>query len=119
MAPDRVVLPASRNKSHRKLLTCLSGWVALSLSFREHKHRNGQICPFSFEDIVLLTVDPGRVISNHRDGSRVGSCQLSSFAGLISPIPLRLIISISTDYIPPLLTKYGVCNAVKCFSRNK
>ena len=76
MAPDRVVLPASRNKSHRKLLTCFSGRVALGLSFREHKRRNGQICSFSFGDIILLTVDPGRVISNH-----VGSCQLSSLLG--------------------------------------
>ena len=73
--------PNSRNKSHRKLLTCFSGRAALGLSFREHKRRNGQICPFSFEDIILLTVDPGRVISNHRDSSRVGSCQLSSLLG--------------------------------------
>ena len=51
--------------------------MALGLSFREHKRRNGQICPFSFEDIILLTVDPGRVISNHRDGS----CQLNSLLG--------------------------------------
>ena len=80
MAPDRVVLPALRNKSHRKLFTCFSGRAALGLSFREHKRRNGQICPFSFEDIILLTVDPGRVISNHRD-SRIGSCQLSSLLG--------------------------------------
>ena len=81
MAPDRVVLPASRNKSHRKLLTCFSGRAALGLSFREHKRRNGQIFPFSFEDIILLTMDPGRVISNHRDSSHVGSCQLSSLLG--------------------------------------
>ena len=80
MAPERVVLPVSRNKSHRKLLTCSSELAALGLSFREHKRRNGQICPFSFEDIILLTVDAGRVISNHRDSSRVGSCQLSSSA---------------------------------------
>ena len=81
MAPDRVVLPASRNKSHRKLLTCFSERAALGLSFREHKRRNGQICPFSFEDIVLLTLDPGRVISNYNDNSRVSSCQLSSVLG--------------------------------------
>ena len=51
----------------------------VGLSFRAHKCRgNGQICPFSFEDIILLlTVDPCRVISNHRDGS----CQLSSLLG--------------------------------------
>ena len=74
-------LSAPRNKSHRKLLTCFSGadgpWPVIS----KHKLRNGQICPFSFEDIILLTVDPGRVISNHRDSSRVGSCQLSSLLG--------------------------------------
>ena len=81
MAPDRIVLPASRNKSHRKLLTCFSGWAALGLSFREHKCRNGQICLFSFGDIILLIVDPGRFISNHRDNSRVGSSQLSSLLG--------------------------------------
>ena len=33
------------------------------------------------EDIISSTVDPGRVISNHRDSSRVGSCQLSSLLG--------------------------------------
>ena len=80
MAPDRVVLTASRNTSHRKLLTFFSG-AALGLSFREHKCRNGQISPFRFEIIILLTVDPGHVISNHRDSSRVGSCQLSSLLG--------------------------------------
>ena len=80
MAPDRVVLPASWNKSHRKLLTCFSGGTAFGLSFREHKRRNDQICPFSFEDIILSTVDPGRVISNHRDSNRVDSC-LSSLLG--------------------------------------
>ena len=82
MAPDRVVLSESRNKSHRKLLTFFSGaggpWPVI---VREHKRRNGQICPFRFEIIILLTVDPGRVISNHRDSSRVGSCQLSSLRG--------------------------------------
>ena len=86
-----VVLLASRNKSHRKLLTCFSGRAALGLSFREHKRRNGQICPFSFEDIILSTVDPGCVMSNLCDSSRVGSSKLSveQFAGWISPIPLR------------------------------
>ena len=48
MAPGRVVLPASWNKSHRKLLTCFSRRAALGLSFRGHRRRNGQICPFSF-----------------------------------------------------------------------
>ena len=91
MAPDRVVLPASRNMSHRKLLTCFLGRTALGLSFREHKRRNGQIYSFSFKDIILLTVDPGRVVSNLRDSSRVGSSELSveQFARWISPIPLR------------------------------
>ena len=79
MAPYCVVLSASRNKSHWKLLTCFAG--VGGLSFREHKRRNGQICPFSFEDVILLTVDPGCVISYHRNSSRVGSCQLSSLLG--------------------------------------
>ena len=57
------------------------GRVALGLSFREHKRRNGQICLLSFEYIILLTVDPGHVISNLRDSSRVGSYQLSSLLG--------------------------------------
>ena len=57
-----------------------SGRAALGLSFGEHKRRNGIICPFSFEDIIL-SVDPCRVISNHCDSSRVGSCQLSSLLG--------------------------------------
>ena len=43
MAPGRIVLPAARNKSHRKLLTCFSWRAALGLSFREHKRRNCQI----------------------------------------------------------------------------
>ena len=116
LAPDRVVLPASWNKSHRKLFTCFSGRAALGLSFREHKRRNGQICPFNFEDIILLTVDPGRVISNLRDSSRVGSselsqCQLVSLLGGFRRFHF--------DYIPQLLTNYGVYNAVKCVSRNK
>ena len=81
MAPNRVVLPALRNKSHQKLLTCFSGQAALGLSFRKHKRRNGQFCLFNFDDIILLTVDPGRVISSHRDSSRVGSCQLNSLLG--------------------------------------
>ena len=81
MAPDPFVLPASWNKSHWKLLTCFSGRAALGLSFREHKRRNGKICPFSFEDIILLTVDPGRVISNRRHSSRFGTYQLSSLLG--------------------------------------
>ena len=58
-----------------------SGRAALGLSFREHKRRNGKICPFRFEDIILLTMDPGRVISNHHDSSRIGSCQLSCLLG--------------------------------------
>ena len=41
------------------------------------------------------------------------------FAGCISLILFGLVISISTDYIPALLTKYGVYNAVKYFNRNK
>ena len=45
MAPDRVVLHASRNKSHREVVDVFSGRAGLS--FREHKRRNGEICPCS------------------------------------------------------------------------
>ena len=100
------------------LLTFFSRRADLGLSFREHKRRNGQICPFSFEDIILLTVDPGRVISNHRDSSRVGSCQLSSLLGGFRRFHFGWSFRFQ-KIIPPLLTKYGVYNAVKCFSRNK
>ena len=55
MAPDRVVLPASRNNSHRKLLTCFLRGVALGPSIPKRERRNGQICLVRFEDNVLLT----------------------------------------------------------------
>ena len=57
-----------------------SGRAAIGLSFREHKRRNGDICPFSCSALKAMfyqPVDPDRVISNHRDSSRVGSCQLT------------------------------------------
>ena len=49
-----------RGKSHTgsHIGSCwhvFSGRAALGLSFRERKRRNDQICPFSFEDNVLLT----------------------------------------------------------------
>ena len=50
------------------------------LSFREHKRRNGEICPCSCsasKAMFYWPVDPDRVISNHRDCSHVGSCQLT------------------------------------------
>ena len=50
------------------------------LSFREHKRRNGEICPCSCsasKAMFYYPVDPDRVISNHRDSSHVGSCQLT------------------------------------------
>ena len=56
-----------------------SGRAAIGLSFREHERRNGEICPFSCsasKAMFYWPVDPDRVISNHRDSSRVGSCQL-------------------------------------------
>ena len=119
MAPDHVVLPASRNKSHRKLLTCFSGRGALGLSFREHKRRNGQILSVQLWRHYFINRGsrPRYFWSSRLQPRR----QLSvvQFARWISQIPLRLIISISTDYIPPLLTKYGFYNAVKCFSMNK
>ena len=65
-------------------------------------------------------MDPDRVIVFLIIGiAATSAAVIWQFAGWISPIPLRLIISISTDYIPPLLTKYGVYDADKYFSRNK
>ena len=89
----RALYPICIHGSRPRCFTCIaeqvssdvvdifSGRAALGLSFGKHKRRNGKIRPFSFEDIILLTVDPCRVISNHRDSSRVGSCQLSSLLG--------------------------------------
>ena len=57
-----------------------SGRAAIGLSFREHKRRNGEICPFccsASKAMFYYPVDPDRVISNHRDSSHVGSCQLT------------------------------------------
>ena len=58
MAPDRVVLPASRNKSHRKLLTCFLGagghWTVISRT-QAYKWRNLSVQLFSFEGNVLST----------------------------------------------------------------
>ena len=57
-------LPTALFYLHRETSIIGSCWhvsrgaATLGLSFREHKCRNGQICPFSFEDIILLlTVD--------------------------------------------------------------
>ena len=80
-------LPTALFYLHRGISLFRSCWhvsrgqAALGLSFREHRRRNGQICPFSFEDIILLTMDPGCIISNQRDSNRVGSCQLGSLLG--------------------------------------
>ena len=68
----------------------LGGGRPLACHFTITSVRNGQIGLFSFEDIILLTVDPGRVIFNHRDSSRQLSVQ--QFAEWISLIPPRLII---------------------------
>ena len=82
------------------------------------------VCSAS-KTIFYQPVDPDRVISNHRYSqiAAMSAAVIWQFAGWISPIPLRaevrLIISISTDYIPSLLTKYGVYNADKYFIRNK
>ena len=97
MAPDRVVLPASRNKSHRKLLTCFlgAGGHCIGLSFREHMRRNGDICPFSCSAVQLRRqcfINPWIqtalfLIIAIAAASAAVSWQ---FAGWISPIPPRL-----------------------------
>ena len=71
--------------------------AALDLSFRKRKCRNGQICPFNFEDNVNPWIQTMLfLIIAIAATSAAVSWQ---FAEWISPIPLRLIISISTDYI--------------------
>ena len=63
-------------------------------------------------------VDTGRVISNHRDSSHVGSCQLTvcgvDFADFTSADRFDFNRLYSTS-----VTKYGVYNSDKYFSRNK
>ena len=100
MAPDRVVLPASRNKSHRKLLTCFLGaggpwpvilrtrawkWQNLSVRFRRRCFINPWIQTTLFLIIAITTTS---------------AAVIWQFAGQgwILPIPLRLIISISRLY---------------------
>ena len=48
--------------------------------FANTKRRNDEICPCSCsasKAMFYQPVDPDRVISNHRDSSHVGSCQLT------------------------------------------
>ena len=119
MAPDHVVLPASRNKSHRKTLTCFLGagghwpvisrtqalkWTNLSVQLRRLCFTKSWIQVPLF---LIISITAASAAVSWR------------FAGWILPIPPRLIVSISTDYIPPLLTKYGVYNADKYFRKNK
>ena len=100
MAPDLVVLPASRYKSHWKLLTCFLGaggpwpvisrtqawkWRNLSVRFRRQCFINPWIQTASFLIIVIATTS---------------AAVIWQFAGQgwILPIPLRLIISIFRLY---------------------
>ena len=100
MAPDRSVLPASRNKSHRKSLTYVFGagipwpvilwtrvwkWRNLSVHFRRQCFINPWIQTALFLIIAISTTS---------------AAVIWQFAGQgwILPIPLRLIISISRLY---------------------
>ena len=73
--------------------------AALGLSFRERKRRNGQFFPFSLEDNNVF-INPWiqtalfLIIAIAATSAAV----IWQFAGWISQIPLRLIISILTDY---------------------
>ena len=91
MAPDRVVLPASRNKSHRKLLTCFSGRAALGLSFREHKV---EMAKFVHSASKTLFYQPWTqaalfLIFAIAAASAAVSRSVEQFARWISLIPLR------------------------------
>ena len=77
-------LPIALFYMHRGTSHIGSCWHVFSgrarLSFHEHKRRNGEICPCSCsasKAMFYWPVDPDRVISNHRDSSHVGSCQLT------------------------------------------
>ena len=119
MSPDCVVLPASRNKAHRKLLTSFLGaggpWPVIL------RHASVEMAKFVCQLWRHCFINPWiqttlfLIIAIAATSAAV----IWQFAGCISPIPLWLIISISTDYIPPLLTKYSVYNVDKYFSRNK
>ena len=77
-------LPIALFYMHRGTSHIGSCWHVFSgragLSFREHKCRNGEICPRSCsasKAMFYWPVDPDRFIYNHRDSSHVGSCQLT------------------------------------------
>ena len=120
MALERVVLPASRNKSHPR--SCwhdvFSGgpWPVIlqtqaymeMAKFVRSASKTFFINPWIQTALFLIIAIAAT--------SAAVSWQ---FVGWISQIPFQLVISVSTDYIPPLWTKCGVYNAVKYFSRNK
>ena len=54
------------------------------------------------KSMFYFPVDPDRVISNHHDSNHNGSCQLT-----VCWVDFADSISISTDFIPPLLTHWG------------
>ena len=69
-----------------------SGRAAIGLSFREHKRRNGEICPFSCSASKAMFINPWIqtalfLIIAIAAASAAVSWQ---FAGWISPIPPRL-----------------------------
>ena len=97
MAPDHGVLPASRNKSHRKLLTCFLGvggpWPVISRT-RAWKWRNSSLW-FRRQCFIYPWIQPALflIIAIATKSATV----IWQFAGQgrILMIPLRLIISIS------------------------
>ena len=89
MAPDRVVLHASRNKSHRKLLTCFG---RAGLSFREHKRRMARFVRAAVELLRQCFINPWIQTALFLIIAIVATSAAVSwqFAGWISPIPPRL-----------------------------
>ena len=96
-----------------------SGRPFNGMSFREHKRRNGQNLSIQLRRQCFIKswiqVALFLIIVIEATSANVSW----QFVGQISQIPLWLIVSISTDYVPPLLTKCGVYNVDKYFSRNK
>ena len=80
------------------------GRAALGLSFRERKHRNDQIVSIQLRRHCFMNPWIQTALFLVIMIAATSAAVIWQFAGWISPIPLWLIISISTDYIPPPLT---------------
>ena len=97
IAPDHGVLPASRNKSHRKLLTCFLGagspWPVI-LRTRAWKWRNSSVW-FQRQCFIYPWIQTALFLIIAIATTSAAVIWQFAGQGWILPIPLRLIISIS------------------------